>query len=103
MPLPVAPATAASVASALGEQNDLFAEAVVAKRNGESHVALATFNRFVATYPASPLAQSAAVERMRLLRAAQSPLVFRAAREYLARYPDGFACAEAEAIVADPR
>ena len=103
MPLPVASAASASTASALGEQNDLFAEAVVAKRKGESQIALATFNRFVATYPASPLAQSAAIERMRLLLAAQSPLVFRAARAYLARYPNGFACAEAEAIVADPR
>jgi hypothetical protein len=99
----VAPATTASVASTLGEQNDLFAEAIVAKRNGQSQVALSTFDRFLATYPTSPLAQSAAVERMRLLRAAQSPRAVAAARQYLARYPNGFASAEAEAIVAGPR
>ncbi len=103
-PMPsAAPAAAGSVASTLGEQNDLFAEAIVAKRSGESQVALATFDRFLATYPSSPLAQSAAVERMRLLRAMQSPRVVSAARQYLARYPNGFASTEAEAIVSGPR
>ncbi len=103
-PMPSAgPAATGSVASTLGEQNDLFAEAIVAKRSGESQVALATFDRFLATYPSSPLAQSAAVERMRLLRAMQSPRVVTAARQYLARYPNGFASAEAEAIVSGPR
>jgi hypothetical protein len=97
------PATTGSVASTLGEQNDLFAEAIVAKRNGQSQVALSTFDRFLGTYPSSPLAQSAAVERMRLLRAAQSPRALAAARQYLARYPNGFASSEAEAIVAGPR
>ena len=101
-PAPSAAATP-SVASSLGEQNDLFAEAIVAKRQGESQVALATFDRFLATYPTSPLAQSAAVERMRLLRAAQSPRGVVAARQYLAHYPNGFASAEAEAIVAGAR
>jgi hypothetical protein len=100
-PPTVAPATTVSVASSLGDQNDLFAEAIVAKRSGERPIALATFDRFLATYPASPLAQSAAVERMRLLRAGQSPRAVAAARQYLARYPNGFAYAEAEAIVAD--
>ena len=97
------PRTTGSVASTLGEQNDLFAEAIVAKRSGESQIALATFDRFLATYPSSPLAQSAAVERMRLLRAAQSPRAIAAARQYLARYPNGFARAEAEAILAGAR
>jgi FecR protein len=96
-------AQSTSVASSLGEQNDLFAEAIVAKRRGESQAALAAFDRFLATYPTSPLAQSAAVERMRLLRAAESPRGVVAARQYLARYPNGFAYAEAEAIVAGAR
>ena len=101
-----APATSTapqSTASTLGEQNDLFAEAIVAKRQGESQAALATFDRFLATYPASPLAQSAAVERMRLLRAVQSPRTASAARQYLARYPNGFARVEAEDILAGAR
>jgi hypothetical protein len=40
---------------------------------------------------------------MRLLRSAQSPRALGAARQYLARYPNGFAHAEAEAILAGPR
>ena len=100
VPPTAAPSATASVASSLGEQNDLFAEAIVAKRRGESQAALAAFDRFLTTYPTSPLAQSAAVERMRLLRAAESPRALVAARQYLARYPNGFAYGEAEAIVA---
>ena len=98
-----APTPTGSVASSLAEQNDLFAEAIVAKRSGESQTALTTFDRFLATYPSSPLAQSATVERMRLLRSAQSPRALGAARQYLARYPSGFARAEAEAILAGSR
>jgi hypothetical protein len=102
-PPSAAPAITASVASSLAEQNDLFAEAIVAKRGGESRVALTAFDRFLAMYPSSPLAQSAAVERMRLLRGAQSPRALGAARQYIARYPGGFARAEAEAILAGTR
>ena len=103
MPPSAAPSTIPSVASSLAEQNDLFAEAIVAKRVGESQTALTTFDRFLATYPSSPLAQSAAVERMRLLRSAQSPRMLSAAHQYIARYPNGFARAEAEAIIAGAR
>jgi hypothetical protein len=103
MPPSAAPPTIPSVASSLAEQNDLFAEAIVAKRSGESLTALTTFDRFLATYPSSPLAQSAAVERMRLLRSAQSPRAVAAAHQYLARYPNGFARAEAEALLAGSR
>jgi hypothetical protein len=102
-PPSAAPAATASVVSSLGEQNDLFAEAILAKHRGESQTALTTFDRFLTAYPASPLAQSAAVERMRLLRAAQSPRAAAAARQYLARYPSGFAAAEAEALLAGTR
>jgi ferric-dicitrate binding protein FerR (iron transport regulator) len=103
MPPSAAVSTLPSVASSLAEQNDLFAEAIIAKRTGESQTALTTFDRFLATYPSSPLAQSASVERMRLLRSAQSPRAFAAAHQYLARYPNGFARVEAEAIIAGVR
>jgi hypothetical protein len=89
-----------SVVSTLAEQNDLFAEAIVAKRRGESQAALASFDRFLSTYPSSPLAQSAAVERMRLLRTMKSARAPGAARQYLTRYSNGFARTEAEAILA---
>lgn len=86
--------------STLGDQNDLFAAATAAKRRGDTSEALAGFSRFLVKYPSSPLAESASVERMRLLRSSDSPAAPSAARQYLARYPGGFAHAEAEAIVA---
>jgi ferric-dicitrate binding protein FerR (iron transport regulator) len=92
---------AASVpASSLGEQNDLFGEAMSARRRGEAGKAIEAFSRFLARYPASALAESATVERMRLLRQADPDRAVVEARQYLARYPRGFASAEAEEIVA---
>jgi ferric-dicitrate binding protein FerR (iron transport regulator) len=104
-PMPAAPAAPwpQPVVSSLGEQNDLFAEGIVAKHGRDPQAALSIFDRFLTTYPASPLAQSAAVERMRLLRTTSSPRAPAAARQYLARYPNGFARAEAEAIVLGAR
>jgi ferric-dicitrate binding protein FerR (iron transport regulator) len=86
--------------SSLGEQNDLFGEAMAAKRRGDVGLAIDSFARFVAHYPTSPLAESAAVERMRLLRQTNADRAAVEARQYLARYPKGFACAEAEEIIA---
>jgi hypothetical protein len=85
----------------LAEQNDRFAEAIAAKRSGNASLAVVRFERFLATYPQSALAESAAVERMKLLAAADPARGAAAARQYLARYPAGFARAEAEAIVAE--
>jgi hypothetical protein len=92
---------ASSQASSLGEQNDLFGEAMSAKRRGESGKAIDSFSRFLARYPASALAESATVERMRLLRQTDPDRAVAEARQYLARYPRGFARAEAEEIVAE--
>lgn len=90
----------AAPASSLGEQNDMFADAMAAKRRGDSGEALADFDRFLARYPSSPLAESAMVERMRLLRGVDPGRAPAAARQYVGRYPNGFARAEAEAILA---
>lgn len=87
--------------STLTEQNDLFAAAAAAKRRGDSRSALAALDAFVARFPSSPLAESVAVERIRLLRATAPSRAVIAARDYVARYPKGFARAEAEAIVAE--
>lgn len=86
-------------ASTLGEQNDMFADAMAAKRRGDMGEALGDFDRFLARYPASPLAESATVERMRLLRSADPGRASTAARQYLGRYPNGFARAEAESML----
>jgi hypothetical protein len=92
---------APSTGSSLADQNDLFAVAAVAKRRGDVRGALAGLDRFLTLYPASPLAESASVERMRVLQTMGSPRLPASARDYLARYPNGFAHAEAEAIVSE--
>jgi ferric-dicitrate binding protein FerR (iron transport regulator) len=99
-PVALAP-TAAAGGSTLAEQNDLFARAVSARRRGDVRDAVALLNRFSASYPSSPLAEGVLVERMRILRATARPRSAAVAADYLARYPNGFARSEAEAIVAE--
>jgi hypothetical protein len=86
--------------SALRAQNDLFAAAVAAKQSGDTSGAAERFDEFVTRWPGSALAESAAAQRMKLLHASGSRRAADAARAYLARWPEGFARAEAEGIVA---
>lgn len=86
--------------SSLADQNDIFAQALEAKRQGDAHAALAAFDRFLAKYPSGPLAENAWVERLRLVRLLAPSRAPVAAEQYIATYPHGFARAEAEAIVA---
>jgi hypothetical protein len=90
---------AAAKASMLAEQNDLFAQGVAARRKGDAAGAALIFDRFLATYGASALAENAAAERMRALAAFDPPAARSAARLYATRYPGGFARAEADALV----
>jgi ferric-dicitrate binding protein FerR (iron transport regulator) len=85
--------------SELAAQNDLFASAVRAKREGRGSEAVRIFERFGREYPRSPLAESAAAQRMKLLGTIDLPGARRAASEYLARYPSGFARADAQALM----
>jgi hypothetical protein len=84
--------------SDLAAQNDLFDRGVDAKRKGDSSSALAAFQELLAKYPASPLAEAASAERMKLLHAVDPSRAPAAAREYLSRYPSGFARGDAERI-----
>jgi hypothetical protein len=100
---PATPATPVYRESALGEQNALFAVAVAARRRGDTNGAIAALDQLLSRYPSSPLDESANAERLRVMRAAGSARAEEAARTYLARYPNGFARAEAEAVLAgDP-
>ena len=60
---------------------------------------LSEFDRLLSRYPSGPLAESASVERMRLLKTVAPERATASAREYLARYPTGFARTEAESLV----
>lgn len=85
--------------SHLAEQNDLFAQAMAARRAGRSDEAVQRFNRLIAQYPRGPLAENATVERFRTLRELDPAKAAASAREYLERYPSGFARREAEGVI----
>jgi hypothetical protein len=99
-----APESAATSANrGLQAINDLFADAMDAKRRGDNQHALAVLGRLEVQYPSSHLAESATVERMKIL-ASMDPTAARAVAErYLEHYPDGFARDVAESIVAKSR
>jgi hypothetical protein len=99
--LPVPTPTSVAVSS-LTEQNDLFARARSASREGRRGEALAAYARLLALFPNGPLAESASVEHVRLL-AGRDPAAARdAAKAHLARYPSGLARAEMEALAGAP-
>ena len=88
----------AKEASSIAQQNELFAEANAARQQGDSAHAVSYFEQLILRYPSSPLAEGAAVQRMVLL-AAMNPAAGRsAARQYLVRYPQGYAKNDAEKL-----
>jgi hypothetical protein len=88
----------AKEASSIAQQNELFAEANAARQQGDSARAVGYFEQLMARYPSSPLAEGAAVQRMVLL-AGMNPAAGRsAARQYLVRYPQGYAKNDAEKL-----
>jgi len=90
----------ADAASELAQQNALFSEATAARRRGDVATAMALYERLAARHPSSPLAESALVERMRMLAASDRRKGADAARAYLERYPSGFARSEATELAA---
>jgi hypothetical protein len=98
-----APAPANDVAeSSLTEQNDLYAAATVARKQGDTSRALGFYDRLLERFPRSPLAESAGVERIRLLKRVSPVRAQEEARRHLSRYPSGYASAELKALLARP-
>jgi ferric-dicitrate binding protein FerR (iron transport regulator) len=85
-------------ASSLSAENDLFAAAVRAKKQGRPEEAARLFGDLVWSHPASPLVESALVQRMKLLATIDPAAGARAAAAYLERFPSGFARPEAQAL-----
>jgi ferric-dicitrate binding protein FerR (iron transport regulator) len=88
-------------ASALAAPNDLFAEGVARRRQGDVSGALRAYQELLTRFPRSALAENALVERMRLISTGD-PAKISEAKRYLARYPRGFAAKEAQALAAEP-
>jgi hypothetical protein len=93
------PGARAVAASDLAAQNDMFDAAMSARRRGDLRGAIAAFDRLLSRYPASPLAESATAERMKMLGDVDSARAVEAARDYLRRYANGFARSDAEALL----
>jgi len=84
-------ASVARPTDGLTAANDLFAAAARAEREHRPDEALRLFSRLLDVAPAGPLAEGAAAQRMKLLATSDPATARRAAADYLARYPDGFA------------
>jgi ferric-dicitrate binding protein FerR (iron transport regulator) len=93
------PAEAPARSSDLPGQNDLFAQGTAAWRRGDGAGALSAFDQLLARYPGGQLAESAWVERLRVLKSIAPDRAPACAREYLARYPNGSARPQAEALL----
>jgi ferric-dicitrate binding protein FerR (iron transport regulator) len=89
-------------ASALSEQNDLYAAAEAARSAGRRTEALTTYARLLALFPHGQLAESAIAARARLLVHGDPTSARAEAERYLALYPMGFARTEMEALVRAP-
>jgi hypothetical protein len=92
-----APKPPAVSASELAAQNRLLEGAELARKNGLPALALERLDTLMQRYPEAELAHNARVQRFRLLWSmGRQPDAVRAAREYLERYPHGFAREEAQ-------
>jgi len=84
--------------SSLVEQNDAFAAAVAAHRAGDLARAARGFEALIAHFPEGPLAESAAVQHMKVMLELDHERAKALAHQYLDLYPDGFARDHAASI-----
>ena len=98
------PVPGANASSTLAAENALLSGAMSQRAGHRNARALAQLDELLARYPRSPLAETARVERLRVLdeTGATAALVQEAER-YLADYPRGFARAEATRMLTAAR
>jgi ferric-dicitrate binding protein FerR (iron transport regulator) len=86
----------------LADQNERFARAMTAKKNGDTTTALRELGAVLRRYPGSPLSQELRVERLRLLRSTgRAALAAREAKKYLREFPQGYAVVEARELLSE--
>lgn len=88
----------ALAASDLAAQNAILSRAAAAKRRGDRAGALTAYDELLARYPGGAQAETAEVERMRVLASMDPSRAKTAAEEYLKRHPSGFAGEEARRL-----
>lgn len=94
--------SSALAASNLTQQNELLMSALAARRSGNDRRALAELDTLLERYPHAAVSEEAFVERFRALASLGRREEARsAARQYLARHPNGFAAEEARALALD--
>ncbi len=91
-------AGATSDPNELANQNRLFSEAMGARDRGDAARAVTLLDNFIVKYPACPLAEDAHIARFRVLEQGDRGAAAKAARSYLAVYPEGLAGEEARAL-----
>jgi TolA-binding protein len=84
--------------SLLAAQNDAFQAALRTQERSDAAAALRAYAQFIRRYPASPLAENAQVERLRLLATSDPTRAKAEAARYLEQYPNGFAREEAQRL-----
>ncbi|HEY3234485.1 MAG TPA: tetratricopeptide repeat protein [Polyangiaceae bacterium] len=97
-----APAPSSAATSTLALENQLFSQAMLARRQRREDAALELLRELLAKYPRSVLAQEAQVEEFRALeRQGRRGAATELARSYISRYPNGFAVEEARRLALD--
>ena len=97
-----------SAPKARGSAPSRPAELLEPSRSKASNIAppgsreVSSIAQFVARYPTSPLADSAVVHRLLLLRSIDPMAAQTAAHDYLSRYPGGYAKNDAENLLWQP-
>ena len=86
-------------ASDLAKQNDIYARASAERNLGHAREALNLYRELISRFPSSALVESACVQRIRILRSTNPAAASGEAKQYLARFPKGFARVEAETLV----
>lgn len=91
--------SAPKTTSSLARMNRLYEKAMEAKKSRHFGEALRYFSRIRREFPAGPLDEAAAVERMRLYDMMGSKKAILEARDYLEQFPHGYARDVASDIV----
>jgi hypothetical protein len=92
------PSSTPVTSSELAAQNALFGDAL-GKSREDPAAAVAMLDTFLRRYPNAPLEEAVLAKRMRLLASLADPRAVGAARDYVARYPSGFARHDADALL----